>query len=126
MNKVKIADWNHLKPLEPADTLVENVDLVITRWADQDQVSVFYGRYLHRGAPMADGHVAGQDLIWGLHGWDYNYKTGISSSNPEEQLHRFSAWIEDGQVWVDEDELSTWQREMAHLTGLTYGGVSLT
>ena len=33
----------------PAPALVAGVDLVIVRWPDQDEVSVLYGRCLHRG-----------------------------------------------------------------------------
>ncbi|NQV51417.1 MAG: Rieske 2Fe-2S domain-containing protein, partial [Candidatus Marinimicrobia bacterium] len=109
MNRVSIAEWNELKPKEPAYALVGNVDLVIMRWENEDQVSVLFGRCLHRGALLADGHIRGKDLICGLHEWDYNYKTGISSYNPEEQLHRFSAWIENGKIWVDEAQISAWE-----------------
>jgi len=111
MKKVVIAQWKDLKPLVPVYALVANVDLVVIRWETEEQVSVLYGRCLHRGALMSDGHVAGKDLICGLHGWDYSYKTGISSYNPEEQLNRFSAWVDAGQVWVDEDEIKTWEAE---------------
>ena len=104
-----VAQWAELEPLVPAYALVANVDLVITRWKDEDQVSVLYGRCHHRGGILADGFIRGNDLICGLHDWDYNYKSGISSYNPEEKLQRFSAWIENGQVWVDEDEIKTWE-----------------
>ena len=109
MNRISIAEWNELQPLEPAYALVGNVDLVIIRWENEDQVSVLFGRCLHRGALLADGHIRGKDLICGLHEWDYNYKTGISSYNPAEQLQRFSAWIENGKVWVDEAEIVAWE-----------------
>ncbi len=108
MNKVKIYEWAKLAPVTPTYALVANVDLVIVRWKDQDEVSVMYGRCLHRGALMADGHVSGDDLICGVHNWDYGYKTGVSSYAPSEKLHRFSAWLEEGQVWVDEDEIAAW------------------
>ncbi len=108
MDKVSICEWENLKPLEPTYALVAGVDLVILRWKDEDEVSVLYGRCLHRGALMADGHVKGKDLICGLHNWDYGYETGVSSYNPSERLNRFSSWIEDGKVWVDEDEIKAW------------------
>jgi hypothetical protein len=60
---------------------------------------------------MSDGHIEGKDLICGLHGWDYSYTTGVSSYNPEEKLHRFQSWIEDGAVWVDEEEIAAWEVE---------------
>ena len=111
MKKVRVADWDELEPLHPAYALLANVDLVVIRWPDEEQASVLYGRCLHRGALMSDGHIEGKDLICGLHGWDYSYTTGVSSYNPEEKLHRFQSWVEDGAVWVDEEEIAAWEGE---------------
>ena len=68
-----------------------------------DEVSVLYGRCLHRGALMADGEAHGDDIVCGVHGWDYQFRSGVSSYNSKEVLHRFGAWVEEGGVWVDED-----------------------
>lgn len=108
MNKKNIASWSKLEPSKPVYALVASVDLVIIRWPDEKQVSVLYGRCAHRGALMSDGHVEGENIICGLHNWDYGYKTGVSSYNSSEKLHRFTAWIEDDEVLVDEDEISQW------------------
>ena len=108
---------SYLEPLQPASALVANVDLVLVRYErdGRDQVSVLYGRCHHRGAMMADGHIDGDNLICGVHGWDYRYDTGISEYNNDEQLHRFRSWIEevDGvrSVVVDEDEVEAWENE---------------
>jgi glutamate synthase domain-containing protein 2 len=111
MSKVAITRWNELNPAEPVYALVADVDLVIIRWPDKDEVSVLYGRCLHRGALMSDGHVDGDNLICGLHNWDYSFKTGVSSYNADERLHRFSSWVEDDKVWVDEDEITAWAED---------------
>jgi glutamate synthase domain-containing protein 2 len=111
MNKVKVADWDDLEPLSPAYALVADVDLVVIRWQDEEQASVLYGRCLHRGALLSDGHIEGKNLICGLHGWDYCYKTGVSSYNTEEKQHRFRSWVEDGGVWVDEGEVAAWEEQ---------------
>jgi len=108
MKKVSISAWEALKPLTPGYALVASVDLVIIRWENEEKASVLFGRCLHRGALMSDGHINGKDIICGVHNWDYDYKTGVSSYNPSERLHRFSSWVEDGKVWVDEDEIKTW------------------
>jgi glutamate synthase domain-containing protein 2 len=108
MQKTAVATYTDLTPLEPAYALVAGVDLVVVRWEDEQQVSVLYGRCAHRGALMADGHIEGGNLICGLHNWDYCYKSGVSSYNPAEKLHRFNAWVEDDQVWVDAEEIQAW------------------
>ena len=56
--KVKVATWSELEDRKPAYALVANVDLVVIRF--DDQVSVLYGRCLHRGALLADGKISGQ------------------------------------------------------------------
>lgn len=108
MHKVVIGKWDDFIPLTPAYALVADVDLVVIRWRDEQQASVLYGRCLHRGALMSDGCIKGRNLICGLHNWDYDYKTGVSSYNPSERLACFASWVEDGKLWVDEDEIKAW------------------
>jgi len=108
MNKIAIAKWDQLEDRTPTHALVSNVDLVIIR--HDDSVSVLYGRCAHRGALMSDGFVEGHNIICGLHNWDYRIDSGISEYNNSETLARFSAWIEAGQVLVDEDEILEWER----------------
>ena len=109
MKPFAVAVWNDLKLLEPAYALVANVDLVIIRY--ENEASVLFGRCHHRGALLSDGHIDGENLICGVHGWDYRYKTGISEYNNEEALHKFTSWVEDGKLWVDEEEIAAWEKK---------------
>jgi len=108
MKKLAIAAFDALQDRVPFGALVAGVDLAVIRY--DDQVSALYGRCLHRGALLADGHIDGPNLICGLHGWDYRYDTGVSEYNNEEALQKFQCWVEDGQVCVDEDEVAEWAR----------------
>lgn len=90
----------------PTYALAGGVDLVVVRVGDD--VSVLYGRCLHRGALMSDGHVDGENLICGVHGWDYRIDTGVSAYNNAEVLPKFQSWIEDGNVIIDRAELDAW------------------
>ncbi len=103
-----VLSWSSLKDRVPAYALVENVDLVVIRY--DDEVSVLYGRCLHRGALLADGHVAGDNLICGLHNWDYRVDTGVSEYANDEVLEKFSASVdaESDQVLVDAEEIAAW------------------
>jgi len=109
--KTKIAAWNSLKDRQPEYALVAGVDLVIIRY--DDSVSVLYGRCIHRGAMLSDGFIDGNNLICGLHNWDYRYDSGISEYNPNEKLHKFSSWIdhENDAIYVDENEIISWKDE---------------
>ncbi|MEM8609785.1 MAG: glutamate synthase-related protein [Myxococcota bacterium] len=106
--KVPIARWSELGDRQPTYALVAGVDLVVVRY--DDHVSVLYGRCQHRGALMADGTIQGDNLICGLHQWDYRYDTGVSSYNNTEVLQKFRSWIDedDDQVLVDEEEIRLW------------------
>lgn len=79
--------------------LVENTDLVIVRL--EDSVSILYGRCGHRGALMADGRVEGDNIVCGVHDWDYKIDTGVSGYDDSEVLHKFKSEIRDGNVYVD-------------------------
>lgn len=108
MRKHKICKLSELKDRVPAYALVENVDLVIIRY--DDKVSVLYGRCLHRGALMSDGHIDGENIICGVHGWDYRYDTGVSEYNNKEVLKKFTSFIEDDILFVDADEVEEFNK----------------
>jgi glutamate synthase domain-containing protein 2/nitrite reductase/ring-hydroxylating ferredoxin subunit len=110
-NRVPVAKWSELEDRQPTYALVADVDLVVLRY--DDEVSVLYGRCLHRGALMADGRVEGKNLICGLHGWDYRCDSGISAYNNAEALHKFRAWVDvdADAVLVDEAEIQAWAEE---------------
>jgi glutamate synthase domain-containing protein 2 len=108
MNKVAVANWPDLADRAPAYALVANVDLVVIRYGEQ--ASVLYGRCHHRGALLADGFVDGDNLICGVHNWDYRIDTGISEYNNTEMLQKFGSWIENEKVLVDQDEIAAWEK----------------
>lgn len=106
MKKISIAVFDELEDRKPAYALVGEVDLVVVRM--DDEVAVFYGRCLHRGALMSDGYVEGDNLICGVHYWDYRLDSGVSEYANDEALPKFSSWVEDGDVKVDQDEITAW------------------
>jgi len=105
----EVARVDQLIDREPAYARVRDVDLVVVRQGDD--VHVLYGRCLHRGALMSDGHMDGDNLICGVHGWDYRLDTGVSEYNNHEALHRFTSWVDDasGAVLVDEAEVAAFE-----------------
>jgi len=105
----RIATWSELPDREPVHARVEGVDLVVVRY--DGEVSVLYGRCLHRGVLLGDGHIEGQNLICGVHGWDYRVDTGISEYDNSEVLEKFTAWIDGDAVYVDADEVLGWAED---------------
>jgi len=101
---VALVKFDELQDRQPTHALVENTDLVITRF--DDKVSVLYGRCLHRGALLSDGHIDERDnIICGVHQWDYRVDTGVSEYNNHEVLNKFKSAIHDGTVYVDKADV---------------------
>jgi glutamate synthase domain-containing protein 2/nitrite reductase/ring-hydroxylating ferredoxin subunit len=105
----RIHEWNDLPDSEPVGALVGEVDLVIVRTGDD--VSVLYGRCLHRGALLADGRVEGRNLVCGVHDWDFRIDSGVSEYDNKERLPVFDSWVEDGGVYVDAVAIEAWAHE---------------
>lgn len=106
MKKIAITKLSELDDRKPAYAISGEVDLVVVRM--DDAVSVFYGRCLHRGALMADGFVRGNNLICGVHNWDYRLDGGVSAYANDEALPKFASWIDGDDVLIDEDEIAEW------------------
>ncbi len=102
--KIKLCNLSDLEEKVPAHYITNNLDLVVIKYGSE--VSVLYGRCLHRGALMADGHIAGDNIICGVHGWDYRYDSGVSEYNDQEVLHKFSSLVEENIVFVDQQEIN--------------------
>ena len=104
MKEIKLCEFNALEEKVPSHQLINGLDLVLIKYGEE--ISVLYGRCLHRGALLGDGHIEGDNLICGVHGWDFRYDTGVSEYDNSEALNKFNSWVEDGFVWVDEDEIN--------------------
>ncbi|NQV53068.1 MAG: Rieske 2Fe-2S domain-containing protein [Flavobacteriales bacterium] len=102
----RLTALDSLEDRTPTHAQVLGLDLVVLRF--DENVSVFYGRCLHRGALMADGHVEGDNLICGVHGWDYRMDTGVSEYNNAEALHKFTVHMDEGFVCVENAEIEAY------------------
>lgn len=100
---VKLLEASKVIDRSPTYASIKNLDLVIITY--DLGISVLYGRCLHRGALMADGHIEGENLICGVHGWDYRIDTGVSEYNNAEALYKFTSKVENGWIWIDEKEV---------------------
>jgi glutamate synthase domain-containing protein 2/nitrite reductase/ring-hydroxylating ferredoxin subunit len=107
MNRVKVASWSEVPERTPIGASVEGVDLVIVRRGNEH--SVLYGRCLHRGALLADGTIVGDNVICGLHGWDYRIDTGVSAYNNAEVLQKFTSVLDGDDLCIDRDEVRMFQ-----------------
>ncbi|GJM33509.1 MAG: glutamate synthase [Saprospiraceae bacterium] len=108
IDPVKIIAFEELNDRQPTRALIENTDLVIIRF--DDSFSILYGRCLHRGAMLADGSVDENDnLICGLHQWDYRINTGVSEYNNDEALYKFRSALHEGMVYIDRADVIAYE-----------------
>ena len=64
---------------------------------------------------MSDGIIEGDNIVCGLHNWNYRYNTGISSYNNSEKLHKFSEVIEGRYLCVAREEILTFEKSNPQL-----------
>ncbi|MEO1652172.1 MAG: glutamate synthase-related protein [Bacteroidota bacterium] len=107
---VKIGEFDQIPEKEPTHAKVLNTDLVVIKFGED--ISVLYGRCLHRGALLSDGHIDGHNLICGVHNWDYRYDSGVSEYAPDERLYKFKVAINENIIYVDEAEVDTFEDEV--------------
>jgi len=98
-----VAIWSEVPERVPVPATVEGIDLIVIK-RDNDH-SVLYGRCLHRGALLSDGMIEGDNLLCGLHGWDYRIDTGVSAYNNAEVLEKFTSWLESDHLMIDLNEI---------------------
>nr|WP_287377458.1 hypothetical protein [Candidatus Microthrix sp.] len=55
--------------------------------------------------------IVGDDIVCGVHGWDYRVATGVSAYDDTQRLQKFAAWVEDGGLFVDADEIADYSRQ---------------
>ena len=103
MTPEPIGAWDDFEDRKPAHALVSNVDLVVIRY--DRKVSVLWAVSPWR---CSDGHIQGDNLISAQ--LDYRFDTGVSEYANNEVLPKFNAWVEDGQVFVDRDEIADWPK----------------
>lgn len=111
MNLIKLCKVFNLQEKQPVHKLVNGLDLVVIKYNEGKDVSVLYGRCLHRGALMSDGYVDGENIICGVHNWDYRIDTGVSEYNNKEVLHKFYSEIKGDDIWIDENEINDYLKE---------------
>ncbi|MGW0159731.1 glutamate synthase-related protein [Mycobacterium sp. NPDC003323] len=105
---LRVTSLSGLPEESPHPVTVSGVDLVLIRRGDA--VSALYGRCGHRGALMSDGHIDGDLLVCGVHGWRYDADTGVSPVNPTVALRKFPVWVTGDDVYVDHAAVTEFAR----------------
>jgi nitrite reductase (NADH) small subunit len=90
----------------------QGLDVAIFR-NDADEVFALLDRCPHKGGPLSQGIVFGQQVACPLHNWTIGLCDGMAHAPDEGCTPRFAVKVEAGTVHLDADELA------GHATELT-------
>jgi nitrite reductase (NADH) small subunit len=82
------------------------MDVALFRVRD-DAVYALLDRCPHRGGPLSQGIVFGQQVACPLHNWTISLQTGCAQAPDEGQTPVFAVKVEQGVVYLDAQELQT-------------------
>jgi nitrite reductase (NADH) small subunit len=81
------------------------LEVAIFRTAD-DQVFALLDRCPHKGGPLSQGLVFGQQVACPLHNWNIDLSNGQAQAPDEGCTPRFAVEVKDGVVHLDANELA--------------------
>jgi nitrite reductase (NADH) small subunit len=73
----------------------------------EDEVFALLDRCPHKGGPLSQGIVYGKQVACPLHNWNIGLDDGCAKAPDEGCTPKFSVKIDDGQVYLDTQELAT-------------------
>ena len=72
----------------------------------RDRVHALEDRCPHKGGPLSQGIVFGTSVACPLHNWTIGLCTGQAAAPDEGCTPKFAVKVENGQVFLDADELA--------------------
>jgi nitrite reductase (NADH) small subunit len=90
----------------------QGLDVAVFR-NDADEVFALLDRCPHKGGPLSQGIVFGQQVACPLHNWTVGLCDGMAQAPDEGCTPRFAVKVAAGVVYLDADELA------GHATELT-------
>ncbi len=109
--RVRVAATADLRDDVALPASVDGVDLVVI--GHGGGAVVYQGHCPHRGTLLAEGAIENGTLTCRGHGWRFDCGSGSAAERPEVCLMRFTAFVEDGEVRVERDDVLAWQRLQA-------------
>ena len=72
----------------------------------EDKVFALLDRCPHKGGPLSQGIVFGERVACPLHNWNIDLQSGCADAPDEGCAQKFNLKIEDGQVYLNLEELN--------------------
>ncbi|MBA4113927.1 MAG: nitrite reductase (NAD(P)H) small subunit [Verminephrobacter sp.] len=74
---------------------------------EANEIFALLDRCPHKGGPLSQGIVFGNSVACPLHNWTIGLADGQAQAPDEGCTPRFAVKVEDGQVFLDADELAS-------------------
>lgn len=84
----------------------QGLDVAVFRNAD-NEVFALLDRCPHKGGPLSQGMVFGRSVACPLHNWTIALDSGQAAAPDEGCTPHFRVKVEEGQVYLDAEQLST-------------------
>jgi len=72
----------------------------------EDKIFALLDRCPHKGGPLSQGIVFGERVACPLHNWTIQLDSGCATAPDEGCTQKFSVKVEDGNVYLDVNELN--------------------
>lgn len=80
-------------------TSVDNEEIALFR--TRDGLCAVQNSCPHRGAPLVQGHLDGQELLCPWHGWKFDVRDGRCATSPGSDLKTYPVRVQGDDVFVD-------------------------
>jgi toluene monooxygenase system ferredoxin subunit len=82
---------------------VAGVEVLVVH-LDGGGVRAFEPRCPHQGWSLAEGALADGVLTCGMHGWEFDVRSGDGVNPTDCALRAYPAEVRDGEVWIDVEQ----------------------
>jgi nitrite reductase (NADH) small subunit len=96
----RICALSDIPPLGARTVRVAGTAIAVFRTAD-DRIFALRDRCPHKGGPLSQGIVHGEQVTCPLHGWVIGLRDGAAEAPDTGCAARFDVRVTDGDVWLD-------------------------
>jgi nitrite reductase/ring-hydroxylating ferredoxin subunit len=102
MSFVKVASLSQLPADSVTEVIVGNEPYALCNVAGR--VSAISGTCLHRGGPLGQGALHGDNVVCPWHAWEWNCQTGANDFNPSQKVATYAVEVDGDDILIEVPE----------------------
>jgi nitrite reductase/ring-hydroxylating ferredoxin subunit len=102
MSFVKVASLSQLPADSVTEVIVGNEPYALCYVAGR--VSAISGTCLHRGGPLGQGALHGDNVVCPWHAWEWNCQTGANDFNPSQKVATYAVEVDGDDILIEVPE----------------------